>query len=75
MPNIVKLLIIGSNGQLAQSFKAIEVCNQNLQTDYYSKDQLDILDKDELEKVIKNNNYDFVVVVAVKKVLSFRNTS
>lgn len=61
MPNIIKLLVIGSNGQLAQSFKAIEVCNQNLQTDYYSKDQLDILEKDELEKVIKNNNYDFVV--------------
>lgn len=61
MSNIIKILVIGSDGQLGQSFKSLKDIPNNFKITFSNRSSLDITNKNLLEEFIANNHFDFIL--------------
>ncbi len=56
-----KIIIVGANGQLGNEFQVLSTNYQDHQFFFYDKQQLNIVDKEEVEKVIAQIKPDYLV--------------
>ena len=57
----MKILVTGSQGQLANELKIISLKNNDYDFSFLSKDELDITDFNKLEKIISKNNFHAII--------------
>lgn len=57
----INICVLGANGQLGQEFKAISEFFPNFAFDFYSKDNLDISNVEQVKSVFNENTYNAVI--------------
>ena len=58
---VIKILVTGGNGQLAQCIKDVIKCYKNLAADFQDPPDLDITNKQQLELYFSKNEFDYCI--------------
>ena len=58
---VIKILVTGGNGQLAQCIKDVIKCYKNLAADFQDLPDLDITNKQQLELYFSKNEFDYCI--------------
>lgn len=61
---MIRVLVTGANGQLAQCLKAAAISKQDIQLTLVTKEQLDISNNAEVKKYFSENSFDFCINTA-----------
>ena len=61
MKRSIEILITGADGQLGSEFAELATDNRSLAYDFIDVEDLDLTDRDAVEKYFKDNRYDYVI--------------